>query len=227
MEKIVDLSGPIESGLWGYHELPGLENIVPRVEVSTIASVQKDGFFASKLIVSTISGTYLEAGSHVLDNGKTLDQYPVDRFFLVAKVLRLPEQRDKSRIGPELLKEHAPPLLPGEALLIDTGWGKRWNTPGYVLSCPTLYPDAIQWILEKEISLLGVDIPCIEASWSEDEQEEKGSMLGELFARDTLLLAPLVGLEKVSGTTGKLVCLPLNLRGTSGAPCRAIFIEHR
>jgi hypothetical protein len=39
MRRFVELSGMIEEGLWGYHELPGLENIVPRVVVETVATV--------------------------------------------------------------------------------------------------------------------------------------------------------------------------------------------
>ena len=47
MGSVIDLSGKIEDGLWGYHELPGLEDIVPRVQLETIATVQEHGFFAS------------------------------------------------------------------------------------------------------------------------------------------------------------------------------------
>ena len=50
-------------------------------------------------------------------------------------------------------------------------------------------------------------------------------LLKELFARDILLLAPLVNVEGIRATRGTLVCLPIKLKGTSGAPCRAIFME--
>ncbi len=225
MTRMFDLSGLLENGLWGYHELPSLERIVPQVEITPIASIEREGFFASKMVLSTISGTYLEAGSHILQEGKTLDQYPIERFFLPAKILRLPRQRERSRISRHLLEENAPLIVPGDALLIDTGWGVRWNTPGYVLSCPNFDNDALHWIIDQNISLLGVDVPCIESAWSESEEEAKGTMLGELFVHDILLLAPLVGLEKICSDRGELICLPLPLRGTSGAPCRAIFLE--
>lgn len=226
MGKIFDLSGLIENGLWGYHELPGLEHIIPRVEITHITSIEKNGFFASKVVLSTISGTYLETGSHVLKEGKTLDQYPLERFCLSAQILRLPTQAEKSIIGRQILEKNAPPISPGDALLIDTGWGLRWNTPGYVLSCPNFDQEALLWVIEQDISLLGVDVPCIESAWSDNEESEKGSMLSKLFAHDILLLAPLVGLERISATRGELVCLPIRLKGTSGAPCRAVFIEN-
>ena len=50
MRKIVDLSGTIESDLWGYYSLPGLEELVPPVKVETIATVREHDFFASVIV---------------------------------------------------------------------------------------------------------------------------------------------------------------------------------
>ena len=225
MEKIIDLSGELKNDLWGYYKLPGLENIIPDVEIKSIATVEKDGFFASKIVVSSISGTYLEAGSHMIKDGKTLDQYSVDDFIKPAKVIKLPEQKKKSLINRELLEEHAPEINAGDALLIDTGWGKMWNKPGYVLECPNLLKDALELVLEKDISIFGVDIPCIEAAWSDGKEGEKGSLLEVLFQKGALLAAPLVNMDKITKSEGKIICLPISVNGTSGAPARVIFIE--
>jgi kynurenine formamidase len=50
-------------------------------------------------------------------------------------------------------------------------------------------------------------------------------MLVPLFERGILLLAPLVNLDRIQISRGELIALPLNIRGVSGAPCRAIFRE--
>ena len=107
--KIIDLSGELENNLWGYYSLPGMENIVPPVEISTIATVENQGFFASKISVSTISGTYLEAESHVISNGRNLDQYSLDQCILPAKVIQLPTQKPKALISVDLLT-HIPEI---------------------------------------------------------------------------------------------------------------------
>ncbi len=223
--RIVDLSGRVESGLWGYHELPGLEKIVPRAAVETIATVSENGFFASRVVLSTISGTYVEAGSHILENGRNLEDYSVDDFIRPAKVIKLPGVKPKTLVDADLLEKHAPVIEKGEALVIGTEWGKRWNKPGYVLECPNYSRDGLEWILSRDISILGVDVPCIEASWSEDDDESKGGLLGEMFSRGILLVAPLINVEKIRGSSGTLVCLPLNLKYTSGAPGRVVFME--
>ncbi|MEI6157504.1 MAG: cyclase family protein, partial [Atribacterota bacterium] len=128
-------------------------------------------------------------------------------------------------IDADLLEKHAPKIDQGDALIIHTGWDRMWNKPGYVLQGPNMRRNALEWVLEQRISILGVDIPCIEASWSEDNPEEKGGFLGALFGQDILLLAPLVNLDQVSGSEGQLICLPMKVKGTSGAPVRVIFLE--
>ncbi len=225
MGSVIDLSGKIENGLWGYHELPGLEKIVPPVRVETIATVKEHGFFASKFILSSISASYVESGSHIINGAKNLDEYPVERFIRPAKIIRLPAQPAKALIDEAPLVDNALEIDAGDALIIDTGWGKMWNRPGYVLQCPNFLRGALKWVLTKDISIFAVDVPCIEASWSEEEEEEKGGLLGELFRKDILLAAPLVNLDKVNGNAGTLVCMPLSVKGTSGAPARIVFIE--
>jgi arylformamidase len=225
VRSITDLSGTLENGLWGYHELPGLEDRLPRFRLETATTVEKDSFFSSVLSSTTVSGLYLESQAHIIPGGKTLDQYAADRFILPARIVRLPPQSPKALIDADLMARHAPQVGKGEALLVATGWGGMWNKPGYVLQCPNMTRGALQWVLDREISLFGVDIPCIEASWSADDAAQKGSMLRTLFERDILLLAPLVNLEEVRSESGTLICLPLKLQGTSGAPCRAVFME--
>jgi arylformamidase len=225
MERIVDLSGPVENGMWGYGVLPGMGDLVPPVEVSAFATVRENGFFSSRISMSTVSGTYLEAGSHILPDGKNIDEYPPERFIRPAKLIRLPEQGPKALIDAEALSEHAPEINPGDAVVVDTGWHRRWNRPGYVLDCPNYKPDALQWILERKPSIFGVDVPCIEASWSDKDGEQKGSLLAALFQADVLLAAPLVNLDSIRSVSGTLYCFPLFIRGTSGAPARVLYVD--
>jgi arylformamidase len=225
LKRYIDLTGKLENGLWSYRDLPGLDEIVPDVRIQSFASVKKDDFFASSITVATISGTYLEAGSHILENGKNLDQYGVEDFIKPAVLIRLPKQPEKAMVDADLLAAHAPPISRGDALIVETGWGGRWNTPGYVLQCPNFNKSAVQWLLDHEPGICGFDVTCLESSWSEDVVEEKGGLLGLLFRGGALLLAPLVNLEKIRTPRGMLYCLPLLVAGTSGAPVRAVFEE--
>ena len=223
MGRYTDLSGAIENGLWAYDVLPGLEAIIPPVLVETVATVEKNDFFASRISLSTISGTYLEAGSHILEGARNLDEYGIDAFIRPASIIRLPRQGEKALIDVSLLREHSRSIGKGDALIVDTGWGAMWNKPGYVLRCPNFTKKAIEWLLAQGPGILGFDVPCIESSWSEDAVEEKGGLLGMMFRKNVLLAAPLINLELVEGDRGTLLCLPLKVKGTSGAPARILF----
>ena len=225
MREIVDLSGLIESGMWGYHQLPGLEEIVPETSIEPFATIRENGFFSSKIIIATISGSYIESGTHMIENARNLDEYSVKDFIKPAKIIRIPGIREKSVVTGEMLEVNTDVKIEkGDALLIDTGYGERWNKPGYVLKGPNYSQDALEWVIDKDISILGVDVPCIEGQWSEGEDEGKGSLIKALFKKGVLLVAPLVNLDKIKSKIGTIYCLPINIKGTSGAPGRIVFI---
>ena len=146
-------------------------------------------------------------------------------FIKPAKIIRLPRQEEKALVDERILAAHAPKIAKGDAVIIDTGWAPRWNGPGYVLQCPNLSKKAVAWVLSHDISIFAIDVPCIESAWSEDAAGEKGGLLGMIFDRDVLLVAPLVNLDAVKSTSGMLYCLPLRVKGTSGAPARIVFEE--
>ncbi|WP_084639911.1 cyclase family protein [Kaistia adipata] len=223
MGQLTDITGKLEPGMWDYRVFPGFEDLVPPLRIETMGTLDTFGFYGSKFTLSSISGTYLEASSHVLADGRHLSSYGVDDFIRPAKILRLGGLAPDTLIDGAMLAAAAPAIEPGDALLIDTGWYRQWNTPGFVERCPKMLPSALAWILEQPIALLGVDIPAIEAAWTDDDASAKGGLLTQLFARGTLLLAPVVNLDQIGADRGRLYALPLPVVGTSGAPVRAIL----
>lgn len=223
MTEFTDITGRLEPGMWDYRVFPGLEDVIPALSVETMATVDEHGFFGSRIVTSSITGTYLEASSHVLADGRTLDSYTVADFIRPARLLRLGRLAADTLIDRDMLERAAPTIEPGDALLIDTGWYEQWNAPGYVEHCPKMLPSALEWLLEQQIGLLGVDVPAIEAAWSDGDDSAKGGLLTRLFAQGCLLLAPIVALDKVGADHGRLIALPLPVAGTSGAPVRAIL----
>lgn len=221
--SLTDITGRLEPGMWDYRVFPGFDEMIPPLQVDPIGTLETDGFVASRVVLSTITGTYLEASNHVLADGRNLDQHPVEDFVRPVRILRLGRLAPDTVISGALLAAAAPDgLTPGEAVIIDTGWYEQWNRPGFVTHCPTMRPDALAWLIEQQIGLLGVDVPAIEAAWTEGDGDAKGGLLSELFARGCLLLAPVVGLDRIGADRGRLIALPIPLAGTSGAPVRAV-----
>lgn len=72
--KIIDLSMLIYNGMPVY---PG----DPKVEIKQVHSLEKQGWVLRKLSFGSHTGTHLNVPSHMLKNGKTLNDLPLDNFY--------------------------------------------------------------------------------------------------------------------------------------------------
>lgn len=226
MSKVIDISGPLYNGMWSYNVLGTLGAELPDFHVERLAAIPVQGFEAFRYSISSITGTYIENAGHMLEGIPPLNGPDVSAFIKPAVVCHVPRKGPDEVIHGGELAAHCPPVQPGDALLIECGWGVRWESPEYVTHGPGYHQDCLPWLLEQPFSLLGVDVPCIETARSRpDGSEAAGNMLVPIFEKGILLLAPLVNLDRIQSPRGELIALPLNIRGVSGAPCRAIFRE--
>jgi kynurenine formamidase len=224
MSKLIDLSGPLCEGMWSYNMLPGMN--VPEFAAEMVAEIPSHGYEAYGYRLASLTGSYIETGRHMIEGQPALSDLPPSDFIRPAVVCHVPRKGPGGVIHGAELAANCPPVQPGDALLIECGWGSRWGEPDYVTATPTYHVDCLPWLLAQPFGLLGVDVPCIESARSRpDGSEETGNMLVPLFERGILLLAPLVNLDQITAPRGQLIALPLNIRGVSGAPCRAVFVE--
>ena len=78
---------------------------------------------------------------------------------------------------------------------------------------------AIDWILERQVTLLGGDTPRY------DSPHNPQNFFPKFFQTEILLLAPLVNLDQVQQPRGKLIALPLKIKDACASPVRALWIE--
>jgi arylformamidase len=214
--KMIDLSGPIQNDMWSYG------NPLPPVRIRQIASLEREGWSGHDLQLHTLAGTYIETSDHLFPGRETIDQVAVDRFIATAWVLQLPEKARLETIRAEELEQAAEglPIRPGDALLLSTGWDGKWGEEDYVSHNPYFLPECMKWIVERDITILGVDIPSVQ-----DPRRDDGELNRLFFAKDRLLLAPLVHLRGLAAGPHTLIALPLNIPGVCGTPCRAVLID--
>ena len=81
---LVDLSHPLAHGQQTFPSDPKL-SIVPHGTTATLR------YNITQVSMSTHQGTHLDAMYHFVDDGKTLDQMPLDWFYGPATVLRIPK----------------------------------------------------------------------------------------------------------------------------------------
>lgn len=68
----------------------------PQIELKQTDSIEKDGWNSNMISFSSHFGTHIDAPFHMLENGKTLDDFPIDKFIGHAIVINIrnPDLRD-------------------------------------------------------------------------------------------------------------------------------------
>lgn len=213
--RILDLSGPIYNGMWSY----GIP--LPDVSVEPIATRESIGWSGHLLQLHTLAGTYIETADHLFPGREKIADVVVERFISRAWVVQLADKAKWEAItAAELEAAVGADFIAGDALLIATGWDQHWGHEEFVNGCPFFLPETMEWVVEKDVSILGLDIPCVQDPRSDDNELNR-----LFFAKDRLLLAPLVGLRKAGKGPGTLIALPLPIAGVCGTPCRAVYLD--
>jgi arylformamidase len=216
---IIDISGPIEDGMWAYdapYPTPRIEQIPPPDWLEYPVYSQAVHFAVQ-------SGSYLETAAHMELNAMTIDELPLERCYEVdALHLWIPTGAGQAITATALdngcrsagVEPHS-----REALLVGTGWDTHWYQGDFVSNPPYFTAEAIDWVLDHDFSLLGGDTPRY------DSPTNPQNFFPKFFKHDILLLAPLVNLGAISKARGKLIALPLKIHKACASPVRALWIE--
>ncbi len=117
--------GPEKTMVW-----PGAETPV----LAPAATLEADGFRETELKFLSHTGTHMDAPAHMLKDGATLEDIPVEQFFGRARVMDCRNFGPGSRIEASDL----PPLEDIDFLLLATGWEEKWGSPAYFGPFPVL-----------------------------------------------------------------------------------------
>lgn len=216
--RLIDIAGPIENGMWNYGPPYPEVRVEPIPSPEWIPVTAYSHWFA----MSIQHSTYLETSAHLFPDHTTIDQIPLDRCFMDAVVLQIPKGADEHITGPDIrtaLAAAGEQLRPGDALLVGSGWDQMWNRPDFISHPPHFTAEAIYWLLDQRIGLLGADTPRF------DDPREPQGFFPELFRRRTMILAPAVNLGAVRRPRCRLIALPLKITGTCASPVRAVLVE--
>jgi kynurenine formamidase len=197
-----DLSHPIENGMTFY---PG--DPEPRITPAAMTPPWR----VTELRLGTHTGTHIDAPSHFLPGGKTIDAYPPERFLLSGVVISVARNDDEA-IGPEVFGG-----LEGGAVLVRTGWDRFWKTDR-CLRHPFLSPEAARFLVEAGVGLVGVDALNVDST-------ARGTSHAHeiLLGNEVLIVENLTRLDQLqAGVEYQFSFLPLRLAGLDGSPVRAV-----
>jgi arylformamidase len=209
--KIIDLTHTVTPGMPLY---PGTKP----PELTTLCTVNKNGFIEKRISISSHTGTHMDAPAHIIPQGATLDQWPVDRFAGRASVLDLTNLQTP-HIEVEILKRHEQVIKKSEFVLLYTGWSRYWGRQEYFEGYPALTPGAARWLVDFQLKGVGMD------TISADEANSIHLPVHNiLLERDMAIIENLVHLDRLPPTDFIFCCFPWKMEDAEASPIRAAGI---
>ena len=213
MKKLVELNHILEDGMMAYPGLPS-----PKIgafldhEASRSRYDDQAEFYLGKVDMVCNLGTYLDSPFHRYPDGLDLSQIPLERIAgLPGIVLDGVVLSDRS-----ITLQTDDSELDGKAVLIRTGWDKRWGTDGYWKPGPFLSEKSIDLLTRSRVELVGVDF------WNVDDTMDPARPAHtRLLASDILIVEHLCNLSVLPRTDFKFYAVPLRIVRGASFPVRA------
>ena len=161
--------------------------------------------------MSVHSGTHIDAPFHFVAEGPTIDQLPLDRFIGPALVVEVEAER-------YITKEHVESIMLDGAtrVLFKTRNSELLHQREYEPDFAAFSVEAAESLVEQGVKLVGLDYLSIAHA---DEQVP----VHRAFLDHGVVL--LEGIDLLAVTPGRyeLMCLPIPIGDSDGAPCRAVL----
>lgn len=181
-------------------------------------SLLRNGYRETLLQIASHTGTHMDAPSHMLSHGSTLDVLPVSQFCGRAEVVDVSFLPPGGIITAEFLRSLNGAVLSTDFVLFYTGWEKKWGTADYFEdSFPVPDREAAQYLVSCGLKGVGTDALSVDTLATEDRSAHKTLLGGGLVIVESLCLKKVVGRKDM-----RFFALPLKFMDADGAPVRAI-----
>jgi arylformamidase len=201
----IDITTPIENNMVHW---PGDTDIVIK-RASSIAA--GDICNLTNVSMSAHTATHMDAPLHFIDNANDISTLPLDAVIGKAEVIEI---KDHTSINLKELKTHK--IEENDRILFKTqnslvDWRMKDFKKDYVF----LSAEAAKYLVEKKVKTVGVDY--LSVAEFNNSAEVHNILLGA-----GIWIIEGLALKDVLEGTYDLICLPLNLIGSDGAPARAV-----
>ncbi len=195
----------------------------PETVIESVSSIESDGYAVSRVTFGTHTGTHVDAPSHILKNGLTVDWLPLSSLLGKAVVL------DLSGVTVDISHNEIQAAFKRSGAYkdpyVDTILVKTRNcsadscnqTSGLSDCICGLKPEVGPWVLERGFKLIGVDTLSVDCSTSLDNHR--------LLLENGIVVLENIDLSLVNEGIYHIICLPMKLEGCDAAPARVILVD--
>lgn len=182
-----------------------------------LAQVESDGYAISEWRFVNHTGTHIDAPSHLVAGGNSLDAIPLDRLVTEAVTIDV-SHRSPGAISRAELEPLASAVMDGDVVLVHSDNARRYGTEAYWTGWS--FPDehASQFLIDLGVSAIGFDGP------SADPVDSTTFPLHHLWlGAGRLILENLTNLGELPPRT-RIVIAPMKVIGANGSPVRVFAL---
>ncbi|WP_027725407.1 cyclase family protein [Tuberibacillus calidus] len=222
--KIVDLSVLLYDGLVSFPSHPKM--VVMDYETKAKSKARYippcEGFNSKIFMMSDHGGTHLDAPYHFFDDGLTIEEIPLEAVMGEAVLIDVSDKDPDQPVTREMVeakvKEKQLVIKEGDIVFFRC-WPKEWQAEGF-FDCKALDGSVGDWVIENKVKAIGLDLPNADIN-----ENMRRDVHLKLLGRNILIMENVVHLDQLTKDRFYFIGTPLNLKGMTGSPIRAIAIE--
>ena len=164
------------------------------------------------------TGTHIDPPAHIIEEGMTLDAFPVSQFTGKALVIDCSDAPDGSLIGMDRLEKYGDKVQEADFLLFYFGYDKKWGSDDYFGNFPCIDRYVLDVIIKGNYKGIGFDVISLDPIDCLDRHTKL------LSQKNIIIIENLNNLGLCGSELFEFVCLPLKWEHADGAPARAIAV---
>ena len=203
-DKFHDISLNIKEGMLSF---PG--DTIP--EFNKIKEINQDNYNLSNMRVSVHVGTHVDAPSHFIKNGRTIDEISPERFIGDVQVIEIEDEKEIRKSELEEIEFHS------NKILFKTQNSNMISENVFQNDFVYLNYEGAEYLIESGIDFIGIDYLTIESLDTTDFSVHK------LLLKNNVIVLEGINLKDISPGNYKLIAPPLKITGAEASPVRALL----
>ncbi len=179
----------------------------PKIKIEQIGSFDNDGYNDHQIAYGIhSSGTHIDAPWHMVEDGKRLDEVPIEQFIGRGRYVKT------ANYDLEAIKQAD--IQAGDIVLFDTGMGDLYGKDEYYGDDrPAMAREVAEYLVSKKIKMIGIDM-C-----SPDKAPFPAHRI--LLGANVLIIENMTNIAALTGEKFTVYALPTKLQ-LDGGPARVI-----
>jgi len=212
--EIVDLSRIIYNGM---PKIP----VLPDVRVRRCISIDEGHpLNVTEISLACHAGTHVDAPIHIVPNGKSIEELPVESFVGPGAVIPV-KKKGGEEVAAKDLEGSRVPVNRGDILMVYTGWDEKFESPDYNLH-PYFSVDAAEWMVQRGIKLVGIDCITVDLPTPLRQKGFNFPVHRTLLGSGVLIAENVANLGRIVGKKTRILALPLKVKGSDAGHARII-----